>query len=205
MALVPTSRWQYFCGGNVTVMLQETVIGEAVAIGYDLNQNRLPLYGYNSPEFNAVADGNVIVMGKLAINYVSHEYLLGIIRSIINRAPVSLSSQAGANPNSFVFGTAETNELIASGGDTEAIKQLQDLFWLPKGTSSAYNGNLETSFGRPDQHNRGVDIDVIYGDIVSSGVRHKLKNVFFTGRSMDTIISEDPCIETFNFLARSVI
>jgi hypothetical protein len=197
MALVRSVKWQYFCGANVTVHMDNVLIGEAVAIGYNLSQNRTPLYGYNSPHFNAVSDGQVIVQGKIALNYVSHEYLLAAMRSNGNlEIPITDSELDQA--------TLENDSGYSSS--TDAIATLKNIFWGNKAADvSEYNTDITNRWGRPDQHSRSVDIRVIFGDMMAGNTTHILKHVFFTGRSMETIITDDPSVETFDFIARSVI
>jgi hypothetical protein len=204
MALANRQRWQYFCGANVSVHMDNIYIGEAVAIGYNIGQNRTPLYGYNSPHFNAVSDGQVLVQGKIAINYVSHEYLLSAIRRT-------------SDPDPDIYGKASTAKVSQMteeelrweaqfGDDMSAIAALKQRYWgeVPNGPIE-YNGDLRIQWGRPDQYSKSVDIKVVFGGMMSGNTVHIIKNAFFTGRSMDTIISEDPCIETFDFISRSII
>lgn len=197
MALIGPVKWQYFCGANVTVHIDNVLIGEAVAIGYNLMQNRTPLYGYNSPHFNAVSDGQIIVQGKIALNYVSHEYLLAAMRT----------GGSETDPNRYYKLNEETLEYDAGKtSSVNSIASLKRMFWGKKEADvSEYNTDITNRWGRPDQHSKSVDIRVIFGDMMAGNTMHVLKHVFFTGRSMDTIITDDPSIETFDFIARSVI
>lgn len=197
MALVGPVKWQYFCGANVTVHIDNVLMGEAVAIGYNLMQNRTPLYGYNSPHFNAVSDGQIIVQGKIALNYVSHEYLLAAMRT--GGSPV--------DPNlDYIMDQEHLAYDAGYSSNVNAIGALKKMFWGQKDADVLdYNSDITYRWGRPDQHSKSVDIRVIFGDMMAGNTMHVLKHVFFTGRSMDTIITDDPSIETFDFIARSVI
>jgi hypothetical protein len=176
--------------------MDSVLIGEAVAIGYNLIQNRTPLYGYNSPHFNAVSDGQVIVQGKIALNYVSHEYLLAAMRSKADNTP---SRPLITDEDLMDYQAGYTTS-------TNAINELKRMFWTPnEDLVTDYNTDITNRWGRPDQHSKSVDIRVIFGDMMQGNTMHILKHVFFTGRSMDTIITDDPSVETFDFIARSVV
>lgn len=214
MALKTISSWTYFCGANAVVQLGQRTLGEAVAIQYRLGQNRTPLYGYNAPLFNAVADGQVLVQGVLAVNYVSHEYLIAAIKSnndIAADLKYIFDVQLQKTPELIdddIPGFA-TDELILSNDSSKQIAALRAKYWgQTKNSESDYNFDIagKGNFGRPDQYHKSIDITVDYGDpSKSSFTRHILKDVFFIGRSMGTAITEDPQIEQFDFIARNII
>lgn len=206
MAIPIGSRFTYYCGANAQVKLGGTLVGEAVRIEYILEQNRMPLYGYNAPEFSAVADGQILVQGRLSINYVSHEYLLAVIRNQLTNSVVP-STQIGSQ--TVQLSTQELDAILKTGNDTHVIAALKTKFWgqtAVRNSQGQFNTDIRRHFGRPDQHDRSVDIEVTYGDInTGNATLHTLKHVFFKGRTMTTLISEDPQIETFDFFARTII
>lgn len=200
--------YTYYCGANATISLLNTSspgipinIGEAVAIQYSLNQNRLPLYGYNSAEYSAVADGQVLVNGRISLNYVSHEYLLAAIQGINLDA---LRNDIYANMTE-----EELITLVETANDPLAINALKSFYYGISNTAvqGQYNTNLMSNFGRPDQHNQSLDIQLKFGvdDWGKNSTLLTIKHVYFLGRSMSTLISEDPQIETYDFIGRTII
>lgn len=198
--------YTYYCGANLTVQLEHTnssgnpvTIGEVQAIQYQLSQNRLPLYGYNSPEFSAVADGQIIVNGRLHINYVSHEYLLAAIKNTnltTTRSEVSYDQMS----------VEELEYVISKANDSRAIAALQQRYWGSNQPQGQFNTNLKSNFGRPDQHTQSLDIKMLFGDQnFPNSTLLTIKHVYFLGRSKSSLISEDPESETFDFLARTII
>ena len=198
----------YWCGANASIFLDGVLLDEGVSIQYKLMQNKLPLYGYNVPEFSAIADGQVIVNGVLLVNYVSHEYLLAAIRTaagfltspaVENPKTNSNNTLAGANQEVILF--AEPDPLV-----TAALKLK---YWGQGGVQTSqgqYNTDIKSNFGRPDQHNKSFEIIAKYGDPNSNYfTQHILKHVTFLGRSLSTTITEDPMIEAFDFIARSIV
>ena len=198
-----SSKFTYFCGANAQVFMDGLVVSEGVKVDYALYQNRMPLYGYNAPEFSAVAHGQILVQGRIYVNYVSHEYLLALIRGQISPAsvPESLSTLS-------LLTDEELEYAITSGNNTHAIAALKEKYWAPIGkpAQSQFNSDLRYNFGRPDQHTKSIDMKVTYGDIYTeNSAVYTLKHVFFRGRSMETSITEDPQIEVFDFIARTII
>lgn len=201
--------YTYFCGANATISLKHTnnttgivTIGEAVAVQYSLNQNRLPLYGYNSAEFSAVADGQIIVSGRISLNYVSHEYLLAAIRGLELTQLTNSSIYDNLTPE-------QLTEIAISSNDQLAIQALKDRFYgkSMNSTQGQYNTDITKNFGRPDQHNRSLDIEIKFGTDLwgVNSTLQTIKHVYFLGRSMPIVISEDPQIETFDFIGRTII
>lgn len=68
--------YEYFCGANVVVELNGVPAHEIAGISYGIQESKLPLYGYSSVHFDAVARGQVLVQGSLIINYIHQDYLL---------------------------------------------------------------------------------------------------------------------------------
>lgn len=211
MALQSIPSWNYYTGANAVVKIDGIDVGEAVAIRYALIQNRTPLYGYNAPLFNAVADGQVIVQGSLAVNYITHEYLLAVIRSQVDVVDIIETPDVSVE-DLDLLSTVQIENIILSQDEGRKIEALKDKFWGPgpsalRRATNDYNTDLGTSWGRPDQHTRSVDIRVNFGDQLKSNgsTYHILENVFFLGRSMGTAITEDPLIEQFDFIARRII
>lgn len=67
--------YQFHCGANVLVKVNDFPVTEAVGISYNLMDSTIPIYGYSSRLFDAVAPGQAIVQGSLVINFVHHNYL----------------------------------------------------------------------------------------------------------------------------------
>lgn len=204
----------YFCGGNATIYLNGVAVDEGVSIEYGLLQNKQPLYGWNCPEYSAIADGQILVSGRLMVNYVSHEYLLAVIRQATDMKHIL----RGLNPNnqtfndvvdSFDYQGFAFDELNPSTLTAEGKSVMKEKYWGLASTNASqqqFNTNLKNHFGRPDQHNATFDIVVKYGNEDSMYfTQHLIKHVSFKGRSMGTVITEDPQVEVFDFIARTII
>ena len=74
-----------YTGANVSITIGANLITNAFGISYELSQNKRPVYGYNSLYFDAVASGQVIVLGQLYLNFQHPNYLSKVLSDYYNR------------------------------------------------------------------------------------------------------------------------
>ena len=68
-----------YTGANVSITIGDNLITNAFGISWELSQNKRPIYGYNSMHYDAVATGQVIVLGQLYLNYQHPNYLSRVL------------------------------------------------------------------------------------------------------------------------------
>lgn len=73
------------CGSQVLIYFEDVLIEDACRIGWTVNQNRSPIYGYASQYFNALAAGNIIAGGSLWIYFKEVAYMPTILRHVAQR------------------------------------------------------------------------------------------------------------------------
>jgi hypothetical protein len=73
------ARIDYFCGSQANIVVGGHVIDECYSIQFELVTNRTPIYGYASHRFDSVLEGNILVSGILAINFIHPNYLIASI------------------------------------------------------------------------------------------------------------------------------
>lgn len=81
----------YFAGSQVLVYANHILIDDCVRIGWSVQQNRQPIWGYASQYFNALASGVVMVNGSLWIAFKEAAYmpvLLGEAYRVMNGTEV---------------------------------------------------------------------------------------------------------------------
>ena len=71
--------YSYHCGANISLKINDFPVTEAAGISYNVIDSTIPLYGYSSRYFDAVAPGQILVQGSLVINFVHHNYLFECI------------------------------------------------------------------------------------------------------------------------------
>ena len=93
---------RYYSSIDATILLNGSPVDESVMIQWTVEEQTMPLFGYNSYLWDDVAKGNRIVSGQFAINFTVPDYLNQLI--------------AGQNENSIHFennGTQITNDAHA--------------------------------------------------------------------------------------------
>lgn len=70
-----TYPYDYYSGSDCKVFYGDIWVDDIVSIQFNVNQNKTPIYGYASQNFNAVAKGRVIVNGTLTIAFKETGYL----------------------------------------------------------------------------------------------------------------------------------
>jgi hypothetical protein len=78
-------RYDAISGAQIVLYFgDKTLIDDATAVQFSLSQAKKPIYGYHSMYFDTVADGVVIVHGRLFINFIHQGYLRLLIKNARN-------------------------------------------------------------------------------------------------------------------------
>lgn len=80
-----TYPYDYFSGTDAKVFFGDVWVDDIVTIQYTVNQNKVPIYGYASQLYDAVARGTVIVQGTLTVAFKEMGYLNLVQRIIENQ------------------------------------------------------------------------------------------------------------------------
>lgn len=80
-----TYPYDYFSGIDAKVFFGDVWVDDIVTIQYTVNQNKIPIYGYASQLYDAVARGTVIVQGTLTVAFKEMGYLNLVQRIIENQ------------------------------------------------------------------------------------------------------------------------
>lgn len=197
--------FEYFCGANVLVRIGSMPILEASGISFGARESKRPIYGYSSRHFDAMARGQVLVQGNLAINFVHQDYLYHAIRAGLNGNPVTET----VIPN---IATSEIGDYMSVLGenslqDAAVIDSLKKQFWAVQ-QGKAYRAINDTR--NPFDNGAGINIRITFGDqdmsFKDSGKTGiLLSNVHFSGRSNVINIDEGPIVEIHEFLARDIL
>lgn len=76
---------QYFTGTQASIWVGDIWIDEVFGIQFSASQSVLPIYGYASAFFDAVAKGKVLVYGAFEINFIDEGYLYAILMESLHR------------------------------------------------------------------------------------------------------------------------
>lgn len=65
----------YFSGTQAALYIGDVYVDEVNSFAYSVSQSKMPIYGYASQLFDAVAPGQVIVQGQFSVNFKEAGYL----------------------------------------------------------------------------------------------------------------------------------
>lgn len=139
-----TYPYDYFCGTQSKVFFGDIWVDDIVTIQYNVKQDKEPIYGYASQNFDAVARGVILVQGSFTIAFKEMGYLnviQGLLETQRNRAKSSLafagtsSKAAGAgtsmariDPTLFnTVGDQSTKVTYAPNGSPQIIRQQETI------------------------------------------------------------------------------
>lgn len=71
-----TYEADWYSGSQIQVLMGDILIDNAVAITYQVNSTRIPIYGFGSEYFAFTAKGHTLVTGQLTIAFKETQYLL---------------------------------------------------------------------------------------------------------------------------------
>ena len=203
--------FSYFSGSQIFVFAGNVLIDEAVFLGYNLTSNKVPIYGYASPYWDAVAQGTVIVQGSLGVNYIDNKYMpLIALDSALQKSgalPVSTSpinQNVSAATYLQTLAQAQGQSLVTKQGNTafqSKVAELKDQYWGTGGTTFKNMPRLDQyppldvyfTYGNPDR-NAG-----------NNNTTKMLEQVTFNGESQTIEINGQPVMEIYQFIARRVL
>lgn len=211
--------YDYFCGANVVVEIDGMEVLEAAGITYQLNDSKMPLYGYSSRHFDAVAQGQVLVQGALIINYIHNDYLFRLIQvakgelsgARIAGSPDPLAQSQVGDALISELDDPQINEELRRTmiQDLEKAQAIADMFkqayWEQTQSSRV---TLRTGVSPHDRFD-SVDIKITFGERSEANsylgnTNVLLSDVFFTGRGSRIQIDENVIVEEYPFFARNI-
>lgn len=194
--------FEYFCGANVIVSVNDMPLLEAAGISYQAQDSKMPIYGYSSRHYDAVAQGQVIIQGTLLVNYVHQDYLFRAIE---------LAGGGGGESQytgEIVPGVnADLTGLVADYAQAQSfITEMKRQYWDNELPDSSFSSVINSY--NPFDIAGGVDIVIAFGRSSSAEPAGRtaalLTDVHFTGRSSAIRIDEDVIVEAYDFFARDV-
>lgn len=197
--------YEYFCGANVVVAVEGLPLLEAAGMQYSVMESKMPIYGYSSRHYDAVAAGQVIVEGTLLVNYIHQDYLFRAIQRGLGQIDLEPPPAQPLIP-------AEQADLRALLSDFDQaarfVQSMRDQYWADTGGTLARPGSYINVSKSPHDFMGGVDVAVSFGeqsDAAPYGTTgYLLRDVHFKGRSSVIRIDEETIVEAYPFFARDV-
>lgn len=210
----------YFSAADAKIYLGDVWIDDCVAFNYSMSEEAIPVYGYNSFTYDAIARGKRLVQGNFAINFKSVGYLKQVLE---NADAIAYAIEEGKNKKLIdpkYYEELKLNEILLKLGK-KSFDQIADEFetaiWGNDDNAGYLSSDLASYF--PSSH-YGFDIRIQYGavqekpNLTFAPNTHEdpamtvevINGVQFTGmtKSIGTSDQGAPILESYSFLARDI-
>ena len=222
----------YWSGAQAQIFFGDIFVDEVFAFQFDVVTNRSPVYGYASKEFDAIAEGNRLVTGSFAINFIHQSYLTLTLAELDKDKRKIAGGDTAVTDRGFAayqtlfkklntFKKKQAANQLKNLGNTEfrtlmnnSIKEkvhdsaLSDRFYEGRGISALYSGMNLDEYIEPFYDTGFFDIYLTFKDPATSisGIPtlKKISKATIISSGMVVNSSGDPILETYRFLARSI-
>lgn len=192
-------------------------VDDFVSMRYEYQNPKVPFRGYHQKEWTAVADGKLMVIGNMVLNFRYPGYIL--------RAISAISGVDAEIQNRFNMSKARLYELIdrirvaspqervtiLSSAPPEAFDLMSELMdaTLNGGIPETQSANpVELGPSDPWSGSRGFDVDIVYGDEDNAFVE-RLVSVHMTSQARDMTNSAsqgaEPLYDAYSFFAKKIV
>jgi hypothetical protein len=173
----------YFSGADVNLFFGDIWVDEAISLNFQLQEEVLPIYGYASYTFDAVARGRRLIQGSFGINFKQVGYLQQILENAnaVMYAVQSAQKEGVIKPDDFK--KYKLDEILSMYGK-ESFDQIADDYeralWGLKDDEKNLLSSSASTYFRHDPI--GFDIKINYG-AVSEAMNPNLPNFATTSLS----------------------
>lgn len=175
---------RYFSGTDAEIYFGDIFIDEVVGIQFAVQQNVMPLFGYNSYVFDDIAVGTRMVQGSFTINFTKSSFLFEILetlKTVLNSTTQSVSAEDEGTSNTLA--TSNNNGL--NSNNPGAISSRAPLW--------GRSFDLVMSYGNARQANP-----------VANSTMLMLSNVVITSCQQQLNASGEPVYESYTFIGRDL-
>lgn len=120
--------YNYFSGANVLIRVGGQPILEVAGISYQESDSQMPIYGYGSRYFDAVAPGQKIIRGNFVINFVRPDYLAYAIARGRDIEATGVAGYNGKVDTKELLNTSRVNSHIKNKGNTGVYETSEDTY-----------------------------------------------------------------------------
>jgi len=226
------NRFDFYSGSQISIWFGNILIDDINSIQWVRSQSKMPIYGYASQLFDAVADGVVIIQGSFSINFRQQGYIPAVLDNIItiykNLAPTDPTGKRQFDQTKWpqykdmialhlrngTFGPqtmAEIQELGNSQNFFELAKVYEDTIWGTYGQADSAKevSDVKQSIDIPG----GFNILITYGNPSHNDAKtlkdhmqsttKSLVGVHLMGESQLIQVGGQPIQEQYSFIARN--
>lgn len=218
-----TGQGTYFTMTQARVYIGNLFIDELNALQFALQDNKIPIYGYASRYFDAMAQGKSLVQGQFTINFISEGYLYLALQNYENQIlqgdlatdPVTAQQQARMQtlvnqlqnpdpawtPTMIANAKAEINNLAASLGPNALTNAKAG---ISTDTKFQLNNTLGLAGGDyPNAVYSDIPFDIVI-QYTGAGrtITRRLEKCFLISNESIMDHSGTPILDSYGFVAR---
>jgi len=154
---------QYFTGVQASIWIGEAWIAECFGISFQATQNIIPIFGYASSTFDAVARGKVLVQGSFEINFIDEGYLYYVMHKM-NSERIREPGEFNESQYILTGEATPTNEVIAKLNPwVQAGRKSEDFDERQSVAADALNALTKLNVNEADRVIRDLDIQRALG------------------------------------------
>ncbi|PVC75071.1 hypothetical protein C2I27_04075 [Priestia megaterium] len=216
---------EYFSNADVKLYFGDIWIDDATSIAIQLQEDLMPIYGYNSYTFDAIARGKRLVQGQFSINFTT----VGYLHEIVANAHAIFYALEQGEKNGIIkpeyYQNLKLGEIMQRLGK-ESFDQVADEYekaiWGANDDKEEQLSYADRPYFRQDQ--LGFDIRIQYGAVTEAtgyvqgkfyqSVKEESPNmtvdvingVQLSGMSKQIATSDQgaPIQESYSFIARDL-
>lgn len=212
---------EYFSGADMHIYLGDIWVDEVTSLEFVLQEEVLPIYGYNSYTFDAVARGRRQVNGTFSINFTSVGYLQEVLKHA-DAIEYFVNSRTARNNLESYRERYKLDEILRLHG-IESFEKVADLYeealWSKNKNDNEYiKSPVEPYF----ETQKSFDIRIHYGPVEESNkmgrydaskTQHKPNltvdvindvHIYSVQKSASTADQGAPIQEVYTFIARDL-
>ena len=177
------NKFDFYSGSQITVWFGDIMIDDISSISWQRAQNKRPIYGYASQQFDAVANGTVMIQGNFAVNFRQRGYISMVVDAIKhlygnvtnNEAWPEVKQLIGLHLRNGTFGPQTTSEIQSIGNSpdfAELAKEYENIIWGKIETDKTIGGGVGAIMGLEDKSYSSSDIlspDVQQANLLPDG------------------------------------
>lgn len=221
-------KFDYYSGSQITVWFGNILLDDINSIQWSRQQNKRPIYGYASQQFDDVAKGTVLIQGNFVVNFRQAGYISTLMESIssiyntLNDKTLwpEIRKVIGVHLQNGTFGPKTSQEIQDIANDPQfltLVKAYEDTVWgggVPGDSQGA--GPIITPISpdvlQQEEIPSGFTILVTYGNTSQNQSRtlndylhsttKTLVGVHLIGDSQVIQVGGQPTLEQYDFIAR---
>jgi hypothetical protein len=205
---------EYFAGNDVYISINNTPIDEVVDLEFQLTEQKVPIYGYASHTWDAIATGTRAVVGRFTINFKETQYINNILNEAIVNGGIIYPEKTDADTGTRFFNLTD-EELIKwiKGKTLNEIKHVSEKYFdrlFKEPTKLAKSKQYQPFFNTPDQK---LNIIILYGEALINlgqsydafpGTIKVLNSIHITGCRQVIQPTSNNILEEYTFIGRDI-